>query len=129
MKPLKTIISALAIILFLAIPAARAACQNTATVSVTAAATTQIVSAANQPTIHVCGFSVSMSAAGTAQWVYGTGTNCGTGTTSLTPAVTLATGTPWTVWPSDGYVFVLPAGTSLCLAAVTGNVAGFVSWN
>lgn len=104
-------------------------CENTSTVSVTAAATTEIVPISASSRILVCGFSVAITATGTAKWVYGTGTNCGTGTTDITAAITLATGVPWTAFLSTGHVFRAPPGTALCLAATTGNVLGFVSWN
>lgn len=104
-------------------------CNLTATVSVTAAATTQIVALTAGQTIRVCAFSVSMSAAGTAQFVYGTGTNCGTGTTSITPAVPLATATPWTQSIGPGAVlFQTAAANALCVAAVTGNVVGYITY-
>lgn len=103
-------------------------CNLTATVSVTAAATTQIIALSGTTKIRVCSFSVSMSAAGTAQWIQGTGANCGSTTANLTAATTLATGTPWTVAAGQGAVFTGTAGNALCLAAVTGNVVGFVTY-
>lgn len=103
-------------------------CPLSAVVSVTAGSTTQIVALAASQIIRVCGFSVSMSAAGTAQWVYGTGANCGTGTTNLTGATTLATGTPWTYSAGVGSVMRSAASNALCLAAVTGNVTGIVTY-
>lgn len=105
-----------------------AGCNQSAVVNVTAAATTQIVALSGTTRIRVCGFSVSMSAAGTAQWVQGTGANCGTGTANLTGVVTLATGTPWSVAAGQGAAFIGTPGAALCLAAVTGNVTGFLNY-
>lgn len=104
-------------------------CTNSVVVNVTAAATTQLVALQASQVIRVCSFSVSMSAAGTAQFVYGTGSNCGTGTTNLTGVVTLATGTPWGLSaPEGGSLFRTASANALCLAAVTGNVTGFVTY-
>lgn len=104
-------------------------CPNSATISVTAAATTQIVALAASQIIRVCSFSVTMSAAGTAQFVYGTGSNCGTGTTSLTAATNLATATPWSLSaPSGGSLFRSASANALCVAAGIGNVVGFVTY-
>jgi hypothetical protein len=57
----------------------------------TVGALAQIVAAgATGQRVLVCGYEVTAGAAtGTFQLEYGTGTNCGTGTTALTPAYTL----------------------------------------
>lgn len=103
-------------------------CASSATVSVTAGSTTQIIALSGTTVIRVCSFSVAMSAAGTASWETGTGTNCGTGTTALTGATPLATGTPWTYSNGQGSVFRSSAGGEICLAAVTGNVVGTINY-
>lgn len=103
-------------------------CPNTAVVNVTAAATTQIVALSGSTNIRVCSFAISMSAAGTAQFVSGTGSNCGTGTANITGAMTLATGTPLAMSSGNGSVFRAGASQALCLSAVTGNVTGFVTY-
>ena len=69
-----------------------------------------------------------MSAAGTAQFVYGTGTNCGTGQVDLTADTNLALGIPWTVFLPTGIAFRTNPGQALCVTAVTGNVTGFLSY-
>lgn len=104
-------------------------CPNTAAISVTAGNTTQIVALSGSTIIRVCSIAVSMSAAGTAQFVYGTGSNCGTGTTNITGAMTLATGTPMTLAaPAGSSVMRGAAANALCVAAVTGNVTGWLSY-
>jgi hypothetical protein len=103
-------------------------CPNTALINVTAASTTQIVALGASQIIRVCSFSISMSAAGTAQFVYGTGTNCATGLTSITPAMPLLASTPWTMTGMNGSVFRTIASNELCVAAVTGNAVGFVTY-
>lgn len=61
-------------------------CANSVAVSVGAAATTEIVGLAAGQSIYVCSFSLTMPAAGTIQFVQGTGANCAVGQTSITGA-------------------------------------------
>lgn len=103
-------------------------CTSTAAVSVTAAATTEIVALTAAQTIRVCAIALTMSTAGTAKFVYGSGTNCGTGTTDITAAMNLATATPLTISVAQGSVLRAASGKALCIAAVTGNVVGWISY-
>ncbi len=105
-------------------------CVSSAVVNVTAGNTTEIVALTASQVIRVCGFSVSMSLTGSAQWVYGTGTNCGSGTTNLTGDVPLLTATPWTYGGNSaaGSVIRGASANALCLKATTGNVIGVVSY-
>lgn len=104
-------------------------CPNSAVINVTAASTTQIVALVAAQTIRICSFAISMSAAGTAKFVYGTGANCGTGTTDLTGAMTLATGSPLALNSGGGGALLRTASANaLCVTAVTGNVVGFVNY-
>lgn len=104
-------------------------CPNTAVVNVTAAATTQLVALSGATSIRVCAMALTISLAGTAKFVSGTGANCGTGTADITGAMTLAAGTPLAMGDgAGGSVLRAPASAALCLAAVTGNVTGFVTY-
>lgn len=103
-------------------------CPTTAVVNVTAAATTEIVALTASQTIRVCSINVSMSAAGTATFVTGTGTNCGTGTTALTGAMPLATGIPLSVSGMLGSLMRSLVANALCVTAATGNVVGWVTY-
>ena len=103
-------------------------CDSSAVVTVTAAATTQIVALTSGRSIRVCSFALSIGLAGTAQWVTGTGSNCGSGTTNLTGAFSIATGVTTNQGGGLGEIFKTPASQALCLAAVTGNVTGVVSY-
>lgn len=104
-------------------------CPNSAVVNVTAAATTQIVALSASTQIRVCSIAISMSAAGTAKFLYGTGANCATGPVDLTAAMTLATGTPLELSASAGGSLLRTASSNaLCVAAVTGNVVGFITY-
>lgn len=103
-------------------------CPFTATVAVSAGATTQLVALAAGKRVRVCSFSVSLSAAGTFKFVQGTGTNCGSNTADLTAAQTLATGTPLSLSGMGPPLFRTLAARALCGAAVTGNAAGWITY-
>jgi hypothetical protein len=107
-------------------------------ISVTSATTTQLVAAVAGQAVYLCGgtFTIAPSAtsADTALFEYGSGTNCGTGTTALTGsfgAGDLTTAAPPTVVPlfSSGVVMVAPAGKALCMvsAGTTVNIQGVLS--
>lgn len=103
-------------------------CSNQASISVTAANTTQIVGLSGTTVIRVCSIAVSMSAAGTVQFITGTGSNCAT-PTNISAAMTLATGTPLAMTAAPGQsLFRSTAGGEICIAAVTGNVTGWLTY-
>jgi hypothetical protein len=89
-------------------------------------ALTQIVAGVPGQAIAVCGWHATTTVTATNstfQLEYGTGTNCGTNTTSLTPAINVASTAP----SADHVDFAhlgLPAGASLCLitAGTTPNI-------
>lgn len=103
-------------------------CSNTATVSITAGSTTQIVGLSGSTVIRICSFAVTMSAAGTFKFVQGTGSNCGTSTADITGAMNLAINAPLAMSSGNGSVFRTGAGSALCGVAVTGNGLGFVTY-
>lgn len=90
----------------------------------TTAGTTQIVAAVTSSTqsgsaIDVCGctFEISGSASATAEFEYGTGTNCATSPTALTGTY-LGSATGVVIPMAGGYtMFAAPQGTALCLVA------------
>ncbi len=104
------------------------ACDSSAVVTVSAAATTEIVALTASQSIRVCSFSLSISLAGSAQWKTGTGTNCGSSTANLTGAYSIATGVTTSQGTGLGEIFKTPAANALCLTAVTGDVTGVVSY-
>jgi hypothetical protein len=103
-------------------------CNQSASINVTASNTTQVVALSGSTTIRVCSIVMSMSAAGTAGVVTGTGTNCGSGTATLMADTTLGTGTPVALSAANGSLFRSIAGGEICVKAATGNVQGFLSY-
>jgi hypothetical protein len=65
-------------------------CNKAFQVSQGATALTKVVSNVPSQQISLCGWALNAgAAAATAQLEYGTGTNCATGTTAITPAISL----------------------------------------
>lgn len=66
-------------------------CNKIFQVSQGAVALTKVISGAVGQSINLCGWALNAGAAvGTASISYGTGTNCGTGTTTILPVINLA---------------------------------------
>jgi hypothetical protein len=97
------------------------ACDSSAQLTVSSATTAQLVSPLSHKSIYVCGFLLNSDGAATAKLVYGTGNNCGTGLTPLTPAFSLARGTPLTFGGGLGYVARTSAGSALCVNNLAGS--------
>lgn len=70
-------------------------CNKVATLAVGPSSITQIIAANAGQTISVCGWHVTNTAAsGTFSFQYGTGSNCGTGTTTIIPALNVTSSAP-----------------------------------
>jgi hypothetical protein len=113
--------------------------KNSQAINIVTATTTSIVAPGTVNSIYVCGGSLTIASSGTtaatAQFEFGTGATCGTGTTLLTG--TMGTGTATAT--NDGIPVVLPAGSTnftaptgnrLCIvtAGTTVNVQGYISY-
>lgn len=99
----------------------------TAPINVSTATTTQIVALSGTTLIRVTGLAVIAGGTGNITFVYGTGSNCGTGTTSLTGAFPLVANAGLTI--GGGVVLMVPSGQALCVttsAAV--QMSGFVTY-
>lgn len=99
-----------------------------AALTVSTATTTQLVALSGSTKIYVTAFDVIAGGTGNITFVYGTGSSCGTGTTSLTGAYPLTAQTGIAKGNGLGPVLVVPAGNALCVttsAAVqmSGSVA------
>jgi len=90
-------------------------------INVATATTTQLVALAAGKSIYITGWDVLVAAADSVTLEYGTGTNCGTGTTALTGAYNFAANGGLVAGGNLGIVFKVPAGNALCI--VTGAAA------
>lgn len=96
-----------------------------------AATTTQIVPLGTGLSIYVCGYEVSQAAtAGTLQWVFGSGANCGTGTGNLTGAIPDTASQPISYGGGAMTLFKAPISNALCLATTGagGTAAGVLTF-
>lgn len=76
-----------------------------------------VTKASNSRSIYVCGYGLFSNGTANVSLVYGTGTNCGTGTVSLTPAYRFTAQTGF-VDPSPYYRGMnVPAGNDLCISS------------
>lgn len=105
--------------------------QGAATVAlnVSTATTTQLVALSGTTTTYVTHFDVIAGGTGNITFVYGTGSNCATGTTSLSGAYNLTAQAGISAGGGLGAVIVVPAGKALCVttsAAV--QMSGLVTY-
>jgi hypothetical protein len=105
------------------------AATNIADVRMTTATTTQVIAAVPGLPIYVTGWDevVSDATTGSPAWtfVYGTGTNCGTGTTTIALAARNASADNGIVRSGAvGQQFTVPPGDALCVAVSTAPTGG-----
>lgn len=100
-------------------------------ITAAAASTTQQIAAVTGSKIYVCGYQMSQIAtAGTVQWVYGTGANCGTGTTNISGAMGVTASSPITYGGGSAVIIIVPTSNALCLTTTGagGTVAGLLTF-
>lgn len=88
-------------------------CPNRAAVSISGSGETQIIAASGTTQIYICSLDLSGSAGSNFNVAYGTGSNCGTGTTAATGVYqnVLTYSSPWNAVAP----LILPAGKAACL--------------
>jgi len=105
------------------------AASNSAAISVSTATTTQIVALSTGKQIFVTSFDFMSAGTTNFTFVYGTGTNCGTGTTSLTGAYPLIAQAGVSKGNGLGSILVVPSGNALCVTNSQAiQVSGGVSY-
>lgn len=122
-----------------AAPNAQDACNSSGTfkssaiINISTATTTQLVALSGSTVVYVCSFAMTISqvvtTANTIKFVYGTGSNCGTGTTDLTGAFGtggITAAPPITVsMTSSGSILRTAVGNALCATTTIGGSASF----
>lgn len=109
-------------------------CDKNASAAAAAVANTQMVALSGSTVIYVCNLTIQgTGAAGTVKVVYGTGTACATGTTTLVTPWTTAVGTTIPAFIGGGAsssVMQTAAGNALCLVMATTSATAnyFVSY-
>lgn len=100
-----------------------------AAINVSTATTTQLVALSSSKKIYVTSFDVIAADTGNITFVYGTGSNCGTGTTSLTGAYNLVAQAGIAKGNGLGPVLVVPASNALCVTTTQAiQMSGSVSY-
>jgi hypothetical protein len=102
---------------------------NSVSISIATAATTQLVALVAGKKIYVTSWDVIAGGTGNIQLEYGTGTNCGTGTTALTGNYNLTAQNGLSKGMGLGPVLVVPAGDALCaLTSAAVQISGSLSY-
>jgi hypothetical protein len=99
-----------------------------AAISMNTATTTQIIALSGSTKIYVTSYDVISAGTANVTFVYGTGSNCGTGQTALTGAYPLTAQAGIAKGSGLGPVLVVPAGNALCVTdsaavQISGSVA------
>lgn len=94
----------------------------------TVAASTRIITGQTNKQIYVTALLLIPVATSVVTFTYGTGTNCGTNTVSITGAMTFAAGAVVAHGGGFGAVFVLPRGTDLCITIATAAAPGSLAY-
>lgn len=102
-------------------------CNKIATQAVGVSSITQVVAAVSGQTIFVCGWEVTNTGAtGTFGLSSGTGSNCGTGTATIIPALNITNTAP-SVDRQQYATIQLPLSAALCVTPSVATIA-FVIW-
>ena len=83
-------------------------------INISTATTTQLVALSGTKSIYVSAFDVMAGGTGNITFEYGTGSNCGSGTTPLTGAYPLTAQQGFTKGDGMAPVLIVPAGNALC---------------
>jgi hypothetical protein len=104
-------------------------CINNYVATLTAVSSTQVVPAIDGKSVGLCGWALDAgSAPPTVQLVYGTGVNCGTGTTPFSISVTLANN-GFFLDHQQGVYVQTPPGQALCVSVTgTGSIGVGIYW-
>lgn len=106
-------------------------CDSSASISVASGTTAELVALQASQVIRVCAFVISGDTlATTAQFKYGTGASCGTGTTNITGAMRMPDEGSISIAGAPGMsLFRTASANALCITTATGAVTGFVTYD
>lgn len=100
-----------------------------AKVSISTNTITQVVALASSKKIYVTSFNLHAAGTTTSKWVYGTGSNCGTGTTDLTDLYDFTASDGMSSGSGIGPVLVVPASNALCISnSAAVHVGGSIAY-
>lgn len=102
--------------------------QQQISVTGTVAASTKIISGIAGLRIYVTAIALVPVATSVVTLTYGTGTNCGTGTTAISGVMTFAAGQVLTLGDGYGAVYVIPTGNDVCITIATQPAPGSIAY-
>ena len=105
------------------------ATQSQIAIAGTVATATKIVSGISGKSIYITAIALVPVATSVVLLTAGTGTNCGTSTTSLTGTMTFGAGQTLQHGSGYGAVSVLPQGYDLCITISTAAAPGILSYS
>jgi hypothetical protein len=99
-------------------------------VGMSSATTTAFISGVSNQRIYVTGGMLWANGTGNLTFKYGTGTDCGTGTTSInSQVISMTAQTAFLVGTGLGPALVVPAGKDLCITwSTTATMAGWLTY-
>lgn len=102
---------------------------HSAAINISTATTTQLVALSGSTKIYVTAYNFEAAGTDAVTLEYGTGSNCGTGTTILTGAYNLTAQSGISFGSGLGPVLVVPAGNALCaLTTAAVQLSGAVAY-
>jgi hypothetical protein len=104
-------------------------CVTAAQMAVGPSSITRIITGATGKAINICGWHITNTgASGTFSFQIGTGTNCGTNTATVVPAMSISNTAP--VTDHIDYAFLtVPTATDLCVTPSVATIAVVVYYN
>lgn len=101
---------------------------NSAIVAGTVAGATKVISGITGKRIYLTQLTLHPTATSVVSLTYGTGTNCGTGTTTFYGPATFQTGEAAYIGAGAGAIFVVPPGNDVCITIATAVAPGWISY-
>lgn len=101
---------------------------NQIAIAGTVAGSTRIITGVANKQIYVTALMLAPAATAVVTFTYGTGTNCGTGTTSITGPMAFASSGGIAHGAGYGAIFVLPRGVDLCITIGTAIAPGSLAY-
>jgi hypothetical protein len=95
-------------------------CRSTVVYDASTNGSTKLITGIAQGNVYICGFNIWAAGTATVKVVYGTGTNCATNQTAMTPAYSLVTQTGIADGSSVWRGLLAPAGVDVCIVTSAG---------